>query len=159
MSFIRKLFGGSGEEASYHTNFKEGDIFYWKKQDKYHVYKLLVIDEKHETFHVTVFEEEEALPTLESIGNLKVRVLHTPISSSGFKNVVLITNVGVSTEDLLGYFTYIKHTNNIDEIVKYAKRFYKEGWQYDEQQDLRNAIRKYSLAIDLLPNFVEALDN
>lgn len=159
MSFFKKIFGGGESKASNHTKFREGDVFYTEKEGTYQIFKLLKIDDKVNTFHVKAYEEISSIPESSAIENLKVKIHHFPVDKNGFKDPKLITNSVIHEDDLLGYFEYIKQTQNIDEIVKYANGFYKEAYALTNEKNHVGAIEKYAKAIELMPNFYEAIDN
>ena len=159
MSIFNKLFGKGNHKGPKHTNFQEGDVFFTEKDDKFWTYKLLRIDEDTNTFHVKAYQETQEVPSPDSLDTLTVNIHHFPVDINGFEHPVLILNQGITDDDLLGYFEYIKQTQNINEIVKYAKGFYQQAHALSTEQDHTGAIQKYSQAIDLLPNFFEAIDN
>ena len=159
MSFFKKIFGSKKKETPIHEKFQEGDIFYTEKEGKYQLFKLLKIDDGVNVFHVKAFEEVSSIPKANEIGNLRVQIHHFPIAQTGFNQPKLITNSAVTEDDLLGYFEYIKQTQNVNEIVKYAKSFYKQAHALTNKKNHIGAIEKYSKAIELLPSFYEAIDN
>lgn len=159
MSLLKKLFGGGKSEIPIHKEFNEGDVFYTEKNDQYQIYKLLRIDTETNTFHVKTYAETSEIPKLDELHNVKVKIHHFPINGNGFSQPKLIGNQTVSEDDLEGYFVYIKSTQNINEIVKYAKTFYQQAHELTNQNNIEAAIQKYTKAIDLMPNFYEAIDN
>ena len=159
MNFFRKIFGSGNKQIPEHTNFKEGDIFYTEKKGIFQIFKLLKIDDHPEIFHVKGFKELNSIPQLDDIDEFKVKIHHFPIDAKGFKRPRLITKSTVSTYDLLGYFEYLRQTNHTTELIKYAKGFYQEGHKLTTKKKHLEAIEKYSKAIELLPNFYEAIDN
>lgn len=159
MSFFKKLFGGSDNEKEEHTDFQEGDIFYTNTEGKFQIYKLLKYENEFETFHVKAYEDVNDLPHPNEIKHLKVEIHHFPIAKTGFKNPKFLANKEITNHDLLGYFEYIKQTQNINELVKYAKKFYQEAYSLSEQKDHQGAIQNYAKAVELIPNFFEAIDN
>lgn len=159
MSFFKKMFGNGKEETPNHEDFQEGDIFYTEKEGKYQTFKLLKIDNELNGFHVKAFEESTSIPKANEIGNLKVQIHHFPIDRKGFSEPKFISNSQVTEDDLLGYFEYIKQTQNVNEIVKYAKGFYQQAYELTNQKNHIGAIERYTKAIELLPNFHEAIDN
>ncbi|MBK8350074.1 MAG: hypothetical protein IPL08_21590 [Saprospiraceae bacterium] len=159
MSFFKKLFGNDKEETPNHENFQEGDIFYTEKEGKYQTFKLLKIENEVNTFHVKAYEESTSIPEANEIGKLKVQIYHFPIDRKGFNQPKFISNSRVTEDDLLGYFEYIKQTQNVNEIVKYAKGFYQQAHELTNQKNHIGAIERYTKAIELLPNFYEAIDN
>ena len=159
MSFLKKLFGNGKQGPSEHKNFQEGDVFYTEKEGKYQTFKLLKIDSEFSAFHVKAFEETTEIPKPNEIDRLKIQIHHLPIDKNGFNTPKLIANQGITEEDLFGYFEYIKQTQNVNEIVKYAKTFYQQAHELTNQKNHIGAIDKYSKAIELMPNFYEAIDN
>lgn len=159
MGFFKNLFGSGKSEDSVHVEFAEGDVFYTEREGQYNVYKLLRIESVYDTFHVKWFEKVSELPKLEDLPTLGIFVHHTPMARKAFENPRLISKSEVSENDLLGYFEYIKQTRNVDEIVKYANEYYQQAHQLTNQKNHLGAIQKYSSAIDLMPNFFEAIDN
>jgi tetratricopeptide (TPR) repeat protein len=159
MSFLNKISGGGNSEVPEHKEFKEGDVFYTERNDEYHIHQLLKIDNGTNTFHVKTFVETTAIPKLNELKNLDVKIHHSPINGSGFSKPKLIGNQSISERDLEGYFVYIKSTQNVNEIVKYAKGFYQQAHELTNQNNHEDAIQKYTSAIDLMPNFHEAIDN
>lgn len=159
MSFFKRIFGNGKEETPVHQNFQEGDIFYTENEGKYQTFKLLKIDHEVDTFHVKAYEDIAFIPKADEIESLKVQIHHFPIARTGFSQPKFIANSSVTEDDLLGYFEYIKQTQDINEIVKYAKSFYQQAYELTNQQNHIGAIEKYSRAIELMPNFYEAIDN
>jgi len=159
MSFLRNIFGGGKSDKPEHKDFKEGDVFYTKRNDKYHTHKLLKIDTVSNTFHVKTYVETADSPKPSLIDDLDVKIHHSPINGTGFTNPILIVNQPIVESDLEGYFVYIKSTQNVNEIVKYAKGFYKQAHELTNQNNHKAAIQKYTSAIELMPNFHEAIDN
>ncbi len=158
MSFFKNIFGGDKDKTPIHTNFQEGDIIYTSEKDKYHISQILKIEGEN-TLHIKMFKSVDHLPSVQELDNLKVAIYHSPLSRSGFKNPRLLANKKIEDQDLIGYFEYIKQVNDIDAIVAYAKKFYQEGYELTNANKNDLAIEKYSKAIDLLPNFFEAIDN
>ncbi len=159
MNFLKKLFRNGEKETPIYQNFEEGDVFYTEKEGKYRTFKILKIDNDVNVFHVKAFEELSSIPKANEIANLNVQIHHFPIDRDGFNKPKLISNNRVTEDDLLGYFEYIKQTHNVNEIVKYAKEFYQQAYRLTNQKKYASAIEKYSKAIELMPNFFEAIDN
>lgn len=159
MSIFKSLFGKGRKEIPDHKDFKEGDIFYTEKNGKYQAFKLLKIDPVFHTFHTKAFEETSDIPMSNTIDQLTVQVHHFPVSNTGFTHPKFIANQAITDDDLVGYLEYIKQTQNVDEIVKYANQFYKQAHQFSNQKNHLGAIEQYSKAIQLMPNFFEAIDN
>jgi tetratricopeptide (TPR) repeat protein len=99
------------------------------------------------------------LPQKEHLDQLAVLAYHAPIHENGFENPQLLSSSTVEEDDLLGYLEYIKQTGNIDEVIQYASQYYQEAYQLSSQKKYEKAITKYSKAIQLIPNFFEAIDN
>ena len=159
MSFLNKLFGNKKQETPKHKSFKEGDLLYTESEGKYHICKLLKIDNDFDAFHVLAFEDTTSLPKPSEIANIKIQIHHFPIAQSGLKDSKFLFNKAVSDDDLQGYFLYLQQTGDMAELVKYASKFYEEAYDLTDKNKQDEAIRKYSLAIELMPNFYEAIDN
>lgn len=159
MSFLKKIFGGGNADKSVYSNFEEGDVIYTYEDGKYRLYKILKIDKESETLHAKGYKELAQLPAEHEINSLQVQIYHFPIALNGFSNARLLLKTQVGEEDLLGYFEYIKQTRNTAELAKYAKKYYQEAYALSDAQQHEAAIRKYSRAIDLIPTFIEAIDN
>lgn len=159
MSFFKKIFGGGGSEAPVYSNFEEGDIFYTNENGKYNFFKVLKVENDNNTLHVLMYEEKSDLPSMNQVEQFKARVYHVPIDKNGFANPKLFLKSQVQDADLLGYHEYLKQTQNINEIVSNAKKYYKEAHDLTTGGNHLGAIHKYSIAINLLPNFFEAIDN
>lgn len=159
MSFLKKIFGGNSEESPAYTNFDEGDIFYTNENGEFHFFKVLKIENESNTLHVLMYEGMSEVPSINQIGLFKVRVYHAPIDKNGISNPKLFLKSQVQDADILGYHEYLKQTQNINEIVSNAKKYYKEAHGLTTQGNHFEAINKYSIAINLLPNFFEAIDN
>lgn len=159
MNFFKKIFGGTNEATPAYSNFEEGDIFYFIQNSKYHFFKALKVDNEHNVVHILIYEEMYEMPLTNQIGQFKIRVYHAPIDKNGFTDLQLFYKTQVEDADLLGYHEYIKQTRNIDELVSYATKYFKEAYLLSDQKKHHKAINKYSLAIYLLPNYFEAIDN
>ena len=140
-------------------NFEEGVIFYTNNESKFMIFKIIRIDYELSIYHVKVYVEVLKLPSLEQIKDLEVSTHHVPIDMYGFEDPKFLTLSTVDDDDLLGYMEYIKQTENINEIIIYAKKYYQEGYQLSIQKKYHLAIKKYSITIDLIPTFFEAIDN
>ena len=138
---------------------EEGAIFYTEKENCFNVFKLIRIDNELNTYHVKVYKEVLVLPTEENIKNLEVLAHHAPININGFEKPKLLSMSRINDNDLIGYLEYIKQTENINEIVEYAKKYYQEGYELSNQKKYNLAIKKYSITIELIPTFFEAIDN
>ena len=159
MEFLKNVFGGGKDEQTPYTSFEEGDVFYTEKEKTYSLFKVLKYDSKFETLHVKGYEEVDKLPNQKELKSLSVMIHHFPVAKTGFEDPIFLFKTVVEEEDLEGYFLYIKETNKIDEIVKYAQQYYQVAHQLTDRQLYEEAIANYSKAIDLFPNFFEAIDN
>ncbi len=140
-------------------NFQEGDVFYTHFDGQYHIFKLLRHDIAQKTCHVLIYQPIAQLPVAVQLDRLQVMVYHAPIAQDGFSNPQLLANSKVTDDDILGYHEYIRQTDNVAEIVRLGKQYYKEAFDLSSLKRHRQAIAKYSLAIELIPTFFEAIDN
>lgn len=161
MSFLKNLFG-SGKDtppaAPSYTNFEAGDLCYTVKDDKYQFFKILKVDAANDTVHVLLYHPLNELPAAFD-ERFQVRVFHAPIDRNGFNQPQLFAKTTLADDELIGYFEYLKQTRNFDEIVPIAQKYYKDAYFLSENGQHEAAIGKYSVAIDLIPNFFEAIDN
>lgn len=141
------------------NTFLAGDIFYTQKEGQFNLFKLIKHDAEFKTYHVKIYHPVDALPKMEDLNEVPVMAHHAPIDENGFENPILLGNAPVEEEDLVGYLEYIKQTGNIDEVIQYASNYYQEAYQLSNQKEHEQAIAKYSKAIELIPNFFEAIDN
>jgi len=141
------------------TIFQAGDVFYTEKEGQFSIFKLIKHDIEFKTYHVKIYNPVDILPQKEHLGSLKVMTYHAPIDENGFENPQLISPSDLEEDDLLGYLEYIKQTGNINEVIQYASKYYQEAYQLSSQKKHELAIVKYSKAIELVPNFFEAIDN
>lgn len=139
--------------------FEEGDVFYTQIDGQYHISKLLRHDQPSETYHVLIYQPVNSLPRPENLAALSIMVYHAPIARNGFSNPQLLAKSKVNDNDLLGYREYIRQTNDVDEIVRLAKAYYQAGYALTTAKEHKQAIEKYTLAIELIPAFFEAIDN
>lgn len=139
--------------------FEAGDIFYTQKEGTFSLFKLIKFDVEFNTYHIIVYAPVDTLPSQESIKDLNILAYHAPIDKNGFSDPILLYKSTLENEDLVGYLEYIKQTGHMDEIVQYASKFYKEAYQLGTEKEHEKAIESYSKAIELIPNFFEAIDN
>lgn len=139
--------------------FTEGDIFYTIIETKYHLHKVLKVDHELNTYHVLGYSPADALPDPEKIDDLRVFTYHFPVQKNGFENPTLFKKSSVRDEELTGYHEYLRQTQNIDSIIQEATRYFHEGYTLTDQQKHKEAIEKYTMAIDLFPTLYEAIDN
>jgi tetratricopeptide (TPR) repeat protein len=160
MSFFKKLFSGNDANLNNKTtDFSEGDIFYTQSGTSYNIYKLLVIDTEFECYHILVFSPLNSLPTIASIDNLPISVYHSPFDKKAFAGATLLTNKTVTSADLVGYHEYLRQTQDANFYVPIANNYYKSGLRLTDEKKHFEAIDAYSKAIDLFPQFFEAIDN
>jgi tetratricopeptide (TPR) repeat protein len=99
------------------------------------------------------------LPKSEELNTIEVQIYHTPIDKSGFDNPELFSKQFVTADDLVGYHEYLRHTHPIEFIIKTANEYYQRAFQLTDAKKHELAIDEYSKAIDLVPQFFEAIDN
>ena len=146
-------------ETPNNTIFEAGAVFYTEKEGKFSLFKLIKHDVEFKTYHVKIYTPVDLLPQKEDLDKLPVMAYHAPIDESGFENPQLLATTEIKDDDLIGYLEYIKQTGNIDEVIQYASKYYQEAYQLNNQKEYEQAIAKYSKAIELIPNFFEAIDN
>jgi tetratricopeptide (TPR) repeat protein len=161
MSIFKKLFSSKpkGEEPTQQSDFSEGDIFYMHFDNQYHIYKLLVFDKDFECYHVLSYEPLDNLPASNSLEDLEVAVYHSPIDKNGFTDAKLIKNDKITSDDLIGYHEYLKQTQEPEHYIPIADEYYQNGLRLTDEKKHYDAIDSYSKAIDLVPDFFEAIDN
>jgi len=135
----------------------EGDILYTLVNNQYFFHKILKVDHAVNTYHALGYTPVTTLP--ETTDSLTVLVHHTPIDKNGFQNPVLFKKTAVTDDELIGFHEYIRQTNNMDLIIPEATRYFHEGYALTDEKKLEEAIRKYTLAVELFPMLYEALDN
>lgn len=158
LSSLLSFFSSYSQNKSTYE-FSEGDLFYCKHKSKYVVYKLLKHDIENETYHVINYHQLDDLPTIEGVEKLEIFGHHSPINKHGFKNPKLIISQVIKAEELKGYHEYLKLTKPIDLLYKIAKDYYLIGNSFADKKAQLKAIDEYSKAIDLIPEFIEAIDN
>ena len=162
MKFLRKIFNKSPKNQispDSTTQLAEGDIFYTFIDQQYHIYKLLKIDNEIDTFHVLNYKSQTTLPEKDRIGELTVQIYHFPIDKNGFTDLKVLTNSVVTEDDLIGYHEYLRQTQGFDEIAVKANSYFSEAYELTDEKKHEEAIEKYSMAIELVPDFYEAIDN
>jgi tetratricopeptide (TPR) repeat protein len=156
MGFFKNLFSKAPAPA---PNFVDGDVFYTILVGKYHLCKLLRHDIEHGIYHVLIYESMAQLPDIKDLGRRPISIYHSPIARDGFDNPQLLGRAPATDEEMQGYRAYILETGNEAEIVRLSKAYYKEGYSLTTIRQNEGAIAKYDLAIELIPNFFEAIDN
>lgn len=152
--------------------FIAGDVLI-KKEKLWKTVKILEVDKFENNqiiLHTSVFDDVKNKPTLATLENIPVQILHAPISNEAFINSwELLGNQEIKNTDLGGFFEYLKHTNfpryaevtnqNVDELIALANAKYKEAYALGQESKLQEAISLYSEAINIFPIFIEAIDN
>ena len=160
MSIFKRLFSSkTNEQSDLKRDFSEGDIFYTHFHNQYHFYKLLVFDKDFECYHVLSYKSLGTLPGNNSADSLEVAVYHAPIDKNGFKDAKLFTKDKVTPDDLVGYHEYLRQTQEPNYYIPIANEYYQAGLRLTNEKKHYEAIDSYSKAIDLIPNFFEAIDN
>jgi tetratricopeptide (TPR) repeat protein len=172
MNILKKLFGSNEEDKTINDKdtvqqieFAEGDIFYtyidseFYPQKVFYFHKLLVIDSEFNTFHVKSYEPLEKLPEVFYEESLKILVHHSPIAKNGFENPKLIAKSKISAADLIGFHEYLRQTASSDEIISTAQNYYLKGNDLADETKFEESIDEYSKAVDLIPEFYEAIEN
>jgi len=158
MSFLKQFFS-KNKSSENRTIISEGNIFYTKNDNQFYIYKLLVNEINNDCYHVLTYSPLDQVPTIKDIDNLKILVYHSPIDKNGFDNPTLLTNTSIESKDLVGYHEYLKQTQNPDYYISIANNYYKNGYSLTTDGNHLQAIDEYSKAIDLFPQFFEAIDN
>lgn len=139
--------------------FSPGDIFYTYADNQYHLHKLLAVDTSFECYHVLSYTPIDQQPTLADPATATVAIYHFPIHTEGFTNPVLLTNSPLTANDLIGYHTYLQHTQDPKLYISIANEYYETGNRLSDEKKYHEAIDAYSKAADLFPLFFEAIDN
>jgi tetratricopeptide (TPR) repeat protein len=156
MNFFKNLFSKTKDTSS---EFAEGDIFYCLFDEKYHLYKVLKVDNDFPTYHVLCYQPLDKLPNIENISGLDILVYHSPIAKTGFEGATFFSKSIIKNTDLVGYYEYLRQTDNTNELAKIANSYYKEGYRLTDLQRHKDAIDEYTKAIEVFPTFYEAIDN
>jgi tetratricopeptide (TPR) repeat protein len=161
MGLFKNVFGGKNgnDNPPPYTDFEEGDYFYCEDDGHYQMFKVLKSEKENGGVHVMMFWETDQKPTPADLPTLPVKAYHAPIAVDGFTNPQFLAKGTVEDGDLIGYLEFVKQTNQVDEIVKYAQKYYKEAYQLTDEKKYDEAIARYSLAIEVMPGFFEAIDN
>ncbi len=166
MSILKKIFGANekdssndGKENTFQTEFSEGDIFYTYFDNNFHISKLLKFDREFDTYHVLSYQPAKQLPETSETANLNIFAYHAPIDKNGFKNPKLFAKSKVFAADLIGYHEYLRQTTNSREVISIAQSYYLEGNRLAEEKRFEESIDEYSKAVNLFPQFYEAVEN
>lgn len=160
MSFFKRLFSTKDDNSSDQPlDLSEGDIFYTYFDNQYHIYKILVNDTSFECYHVLTYKPIDRLPNISEIESLEIFVYHSPFDKKAFTDAKLLGNKPINSDNLIGYHEYLRQTQNADFYIPIANRYYKAGYSLTTDKKHFEAIDEYSKAIDLFPQFFEAIDN
>ncbi len=157
--FLKNKTTQTSNSKTEQANFSVGDVFYIKADEKYYLYKLLVDDREFECYHILTYSPVDILPTKEEIDNLTVFVYHSPFDKKAFAGATLLTSKQICVNDLIGYHEYLRQTQEPNFYVSIANDYYKAGLKLTDEKKHNEAIDSYSKAIDLFPQFFEAIDN
>lgn len=155
MSLLKKIFGSKDKRKE----FEEGDIFHSYFGNKYHLYKLLKVDKVSNTYHVLCYAELGSLPKSDELKTLEVQIYHTPIDKDGFDNPEFFSKQLVTADDLVGYHEFLRQTHRVEFVISAANEYYQGALRLTDLKKHELAIDEYSKAIDLVPQFFEAIDN
>lgn len=160
MSLFKKLFAGKDARSTKRIHdLSEGDVFYTQWDDRYHMYKLLVVDKAMDGYHVLAYQPAHTLPDQKTVAALKVAVYHLPIARQSFTDAVFLASSRVTAEELTGYHEYLRQTQSPDYYIPIANQYYQAGLRLTNEKKHAEAIDAYSKAVDLIPSFFEATDN
>ncbi|WBX78173.1 hypothetical protein PG911_07945 [Tenacibaculum ovolyticum] len=160
MSFLNKIFNKKDKKPTRKEDpFSEGDLFYCKIDNQYYIYKLLINEDDYQCYHVLIYSPLNRVPEISDIEKLSVFAHHSPIDKNGFTNPILLTKTSIKSEDLIGYHEYLRQTQNPEYYISIANSYYKNGYSLTTNGKHIEAIDEYSKAIDLFPQFFEAIDN
>jgi tetratricopeptide (TPR) repeat protein len=152
---------------------REGDILLSKSPDGFHLSKVLRITpcpDQSTAAHVLLYQPFSTRPSLDDVDSAKVFVLHAPIDHAAMqRDSEVLGNRPVSSDELIGYFEYLKQTNfkayieekglTAEDVISQARTAYDEGNRLCEEKNFERAIDAYSRAIEHFPSFYEAHDN
>ena len=160
------------EKVSYVGDFSIGDIITHEQGSKWHVVKLIEIDQWEDgsfVFHVLTYKAVNKKPTLQDVSKLEIISYHAPVDGGSYEGWLKISNSKPTKHEAIGYVEYLKqvdfqryaeYTNqDIREIVSKANTLYKEANDKASAKNFKSAIELYSEAIDIFPLFFEAIDN
>lgn len=137
--------------------FSEGDIFYTFYDKQFHIYKLLKANSH--TYHILRYKSVDELPDPAHIDSLEIFFYHTPIAAGGFENAKLLAKSTLTDDDMIGYYEYLRQINDIEELTDIANSYSQQAYDLTGLERYEEAIQCYSRAIDLLPDFFEAIEN
>ncbi len=138
---------------------------------KYLISKVLVVDSgpKGTLLHTMQYGKMSYVPALDDVPNLKVKAAHTAIVPSRDGKEIPIGTLPVKPEELGGYYAYLHVTDfprfcretgkDYERLLAEARTQFNSGNFFTEKGQVPEAIRSYSTAIDIFPQFTEALDS
>lgn len=159
MNLLKSIFSKKIENLKDPTQYSEGDIFYTTLNRKYYIYKILVIESAFEGYHVITYAPLDHKPTINDIDNLKILAYHSPFDKKAFRDGVVLANREVKSGELIGYHAYLRQTNNPEQYLSIADKYYQAALKLTDEKKHNEAIDNYNKAIDLFPQFFEAIDN
>jgi len=159
MSFLKNLFSKKVDNPKEPTQYSEGDIFYTTVNGKYYIYKILVVETAYDGYHVMTFAPLDHKPTISDIKTIKVFAYHSPFDKKAFRDGKILTNLKVKSEELIGYHEYLRQTNSPEQYLPIADNYYQAALKLTDDKKHEEAIDTYSKAIELCPQFFEAIDN
>lgn len=160
MSIFSRLFSKKKKEEPHLVgDFSEGDIFYTQFDDQYHLYKLLVFEKDFECYHVLGYKPLDILPGDNNMESLEVAVYHSPVDRNAFRDAKLLKKDTIAAGELMGYHEYLRQTREPEYYVTLANEYYQAGIHFTDHKNYDAAIDAYAKAIDLIPEFFEAIDN
>lgn len=141
-------------------DMQEGDIFYTQYDQQYHFYKLLRRDDRIGAFHVLSYATLDELPPMYDTSALTISIYHLPMHAESFIGATRWCNSPVTDDELIGYYTYMGGDDaEFEAKAEKAEGYYAEAYLLTDQGKLEEAIETYSKAVDLIPEFHEAIDN
>jgi tetratricopeptide (TPR) repeat protein len=117
------------------------------------------LDKGFDCYHVLSYKPLDTLPSGKSVDNLEVSIYHLPIDKNGFVDAKFLIKDKVSSNDLIGYHEYLRQTQEPTYYIPIANEYFQSGLRLTDEKKLYDAIDSYSKAVDLVPNFFEAIDN
>jgi len=160
MSFLNRIFPrNNNSKPTGALTLVGGDIFYIYTDREYLVYKLLFDDFTNDCYHVLSYHPLRHIPTVADINALKVSIYHAPFNNGAFKNAAILAHAPVLAQDLIGYHEYLRQTQTPEQYFPIAQEYYLSALKLTDDHKFHEAIDVYSKAIDLIPQFFEAIDN
>lgn len=160
MSFFKKLLPSNNSPIETKpTEFFVGDVFYTQSDNQFYLFKLLAIEPDTACYHILSYSPLKSLPPITDIEKLPVFIYHSPFDKSAFAKATLLINKNIRAADLIGYHEYLRQTQAPNYYIPIANNYYKTGFKLTNEKKHLDAIDAYSKAIDLFPQFFEAIDN